>query len=376
MKTILPLALLCLTVAACHKQEAAPDPVRPALVYKVEADTGMAREVFAGELRARYETDLGFRIGGKMLSRAVSAGDRVKRGQVLAKLDPQDAALAATAARAQISAADSDVKWTKAELDRYSDLLAKGFISKAVYDQKQNAYSAAVARLEQARAQAGINANQVNYTTLVADADGVITQTFAEQGQVLTAGQPVARLARDGERDVVINVSESRIGEFKAGRPTAVALWSDLRQPLTGAVREINAGADLATRTFTVKVGLAGVPAEAPLGMTARVYLASPNASDLVSVPLSAVYHKGDQTGVWVVTQDNKVKLRPVTVKQLRETTALLAGGVQPGETIVATGVHKLIDGQVIKPVVDKFITGDGKVAVAPASAVTRTASR
>ncbi len=193
------------------------------LTVTVAPGAAATRDVYSGELRARVESDLAFRIGGKMAARLVDAGARVRAGQALARLDPQDAKLAADSARAQLASAEADHALARAELERAADLLAKKFISPSAYDTRQTAYAAAKARLEQARSQTALSANQEAYTTLAADGDGVVISVSAEPGQVVAAGQPILRLARDGEMEVVVDRAR---GPARALPPRPGGRWS------------------------------------------------------------------------------------------------------------------------------------------------------
>jgi RND family efflux transporter MFP subunit len=353
MRTHLLLAAAALVLAACGNGKEAPDPVRPVLTQTVSLGAGATRDVYSGEVRARHETDLGFRVGGKLVARLVDAGARVTRGQPLARLDPDDAKLAAQAAAAQLASAESDYVLAKAELERHADLLAKKFISASAYDVKQNALNAAHAKLEQARSQAAISTNQAGYTTLVADADGVVISVTAEPGQVVTAGQAVLRLAHAGEKDIVLTAPESQLVRFTVGAPVAISLWSDANRIFTGRVREIAGGADPVTRTYLVKVAVIDPPAQAQFGMSANVHFPSTPDATLVLLPLSAIAREGaSNAAVWIVDpKTSKVKLRPVTVGQYREDGVTITTGLNPGDIVVTAGVHKLRENQVVKHV-------------------------
>jgi multidrug efflux system membrane fusion protein len=226
MKSILFIPFVLLA-SACGNGKVVQEPVRPVLTQTVVPGASATRDVYSGELRARHETDLSFRVGGKLVARGADAGARVSKGAILARLDPEDAQLAAQAATAQLASAESDLALAKAEMERHAELLARRFISQSAYDVKQNAYNAARARAEQARSQAGISSNQAAYTTLVADADGVVVSVSAEPGQVVTPGQPVLRLARSGEKEVVVNAPESQLSRFKVGQAVSISLWAD-----------------------------------------------------------------------------------------------------------------------------------------------------
>ena len=343
-------AAAAFVLAACGNTQTTQDPVRPVVTQRVAAGAAAARDLYSGELRARYETDLAFRVGGKIVSRSVDPGARVAKGQALARLDPEDARLAAQAATAQLASADSDLTFARAELERYADLLAKKFISQSAFDVKQNAFNAAKARTEQARSQAAITSNQAAYTTLVADADGVIVSVSAEPGQVVAAGQPVVRLAHAGEKEVVVNAPEGQLARFKVGQDVGITLWSDPSAAFRGRVREIAGGADPVTRTYTVRVSAFDAPAQAQLGMTANVLFPAGIDAKLVLLPLSALTGDRALPAVWVVEPGSgKVKLRPVSVGQFREDGVTVTSGLEDGDVVVTAGVHKLRSGQVVK---------------------------
>jgi RND family efflux transporter MFP subunit len=286
----------------------------------------------------------------------VDAGAKVTKGQVLARLDPEDARLAAQGAVAQLASAQGDFTLAKSELDRHADLLAKKFISQSAFDVKQNAFSATQARVEQARSQAAITSNQAAYTTLVADADAVVVSVAAEPGQVLGPGQAVLKLARSGEKEVVVNAPEGQLARFKVGQDVAISLWSDPSRLFRGRIREIAGGADPVTRTYAVRVSALDAPAEAQLGMTANVVFNSGADASLVLLPLSALARGGAEAAVWVVDpKTSQVKLRAVEIGQFREDGVTVTKGLASGEIVVTAGVHKL--------------RGDQKVRVAESAA-------
>lgn len=339
-----------LALAACGNGRTAPDPVRPVVTQTVQRGAPATREVYSGEVRARNEADLGFRIGGKLVARTVDAGSRVTKGQVLARLDPEDARLAAEAARAQLASAESDLALARAELERHADLLARKFISQSAFDARQNAFNAAQARLEQARSQSALSANQAAYTTLVADADAVVVSVSADPGQVLAAGQAVLRLARAGALEVAVNVPESQVGRFQAGEAMVVSLWADPGRVFAGRVREIAGGADPVTRTYTVRVAAIDPPAGTQLGMTASVAFAPALDAQVVLLPLGALARSERDPAVWVVDpKSGKVSLRPVKVGQFREDGVTITDGLATGEVVVTAGVHKLRPDQVVR---------------------------
>ena len=344
-------ALLCAVLsAACAKPEAVVEAPRPVLTQTVVPGAAATRDVYSGEIRARHETDVAFRVPGKLVARLVDAGARVRRGQVLARLDPEDARLAHQGAQAQLASAEGDFALARSELDRHADLLAKKFISQSAFDVKQNAFNAARARVEQARSQAAITQNQAGYTTLVADSDGIVMATAAEAGQVLTAGMPVLRLAHAGEREVVINAPENQVARFKPGQAVAISLWAEPGTVFPGRVREVAGGADAVTRTYTVRVSALDPPESAQLGMTATVLVTSAVDPEMVLLPLSALARQGDGAAVWVVEPSSKrVRLRAVTIGQYREDGVTVVGGLSAGDVVVTAGVHKLRADQVVR---------------------------
>jgi membrane fusion protein, multidrug efflux system len=338
--------LLALGITACAKHEAVSNPVRPVLTHRVALSTARHETVYSGEVRARHEADLGFRIAGKIVSRHVEVGALVRKGTLLAKLDPADARLAAVATRAQVAAAQTEFEFARSEHDRYQKLLRQNFVGQSAYDAKLNALKAARARLQQARSQYAVSRNQTGYTSLFADQDGVITAISAEAGQVVSAGQPVMRLARLEEKEAVFNVPESRVAALQAADSIAVKLLAVPERAYTGKVREVAPNADSATRTFSVKVSILDPTPEVKLGMTANVALGS-NGDRVATVPLGAIYSQDGTAKVWVVDpKTGKVNLRPVTLNAYREDGVTIANGLEDGELVVVAGVHQLTPGQ------------------------------
>jgi membrane fusion protein, multidrug efflux system len=341
--------LLPFVIAACAKQQAQPVPIRPVLTHRVSIAAATNDASYSGEVRARYETDVGFRIGGKLVSRHVDVGTLVKQGTLLAKLDPADARLGAESARAQVAAAETELGYAKSEHDRYQTLFQQNFVGQSAYDAKLNALKSAQARLEQARSQYAMSKNQSAYTALVADHEGVITAVNAEAGQVVSAGQPVVRLARLDEKEVAISVPESRLGEVRTGETTAVTLWAAPGKSLRGSIREIAPNADAATRTFSVRVSLPEAGPEVKLGMTANVEFGAAGGR-VAMLPLGAIYSQDGAPRVWVVDpKSSKVTLRAVKVGAYREDSVSVLSGLAEGELVVAAGVHRLTEGQSVR---------------------------
>ena len=251
--------------------------------------------------------------------------------------------------RAQVGAAESDLALAKAEVDRYRALAEQKFVSQAVLDAKLTVHKAAAARLEQARAQLDVSGNQAGYATLACDRAGVVTAVLAEAGQVVAAGQPVLRVARPEEREILVYVPEGRLVELRAARDMRVRLPAAPDTVLRGALRELAPAADPATRTYAARIRLLDDSPALQLGMTAQVSLTGGTAGSGVLVPLSAVLERGQGPEVWVVAQ-GKAQRRPVTVTEYREDGVVLAGGVAVGEPVVAVGAYKLAAGQAVRP--------------------------
>jgi RND family efflux transporter MFP subunit len=347
-------------LAACGQKPAPVDEIRPVRATRVQPVDAQAVTAFAGEIKPRYEADMSFRIAGKILSRSADLGAQVKKGQVLARLDPQDADLNAASARANLAATESDLAFAGAELKRYADLLARKFVSQGAYDAKLNAYQAALAKRDSSRALAGVSGNQANYTTLLADADGVVTAINAEPGQVVNAGQVVVRVARLGEKDAVISVAENQLAAVRDHPEAKISLWANPARLYSGKVREIAASADAATRTYTVKVALEDADDALRWGMSANVGFIGgglETQQQVIMVPLTALTQTDDKAGaqpaVWVVGSDGKVQLKSVVVGRYGENGVVILGGLAGGETVVTAGVHMLKAGQVVKPLLD-----------------------
>jgi multidrug efflux system membrane fusion protein len=343
-------ALALSLLAGCSKDAPAPEDVRPVRALTLAPGGARASTEFSGDVRPRYESRLGFRVGGKISARKVDVGTGVKRGTVLMQLDPQDLRLGQAQAQASLRAAQTSYELARAELKRYQDLRSQNFVSQAVLDQKVAAARSAQASVEAARAQSREQANQTGYASLEADTDGVVTGIDAEVGQVVQAGTPVVRVARTDEKEVVIGVPEDQVDELRHAGEVKVRLWADPNRGIAGRIREISPVADPATRTYTVKVS---IPAseEVRLGMTAVVEIQrrlDAAAGSQLRVPLSALVQNKGASAVWVV-ENNAVRLQPVQVGGVAGNDVLLSGGVKPGQTIVTAGVNLLKNGQKVR---------------------------
>lgn len=348
---IIPLALSLSVAAAllsgCSRPAPSEEPIRAVKVLTVGMQGMGAGGEFAGEVRARVESRLGFRVGGKIVRRNVELGQRVKAGEILAQLDPQDYQLAAQAARAQVSAALTNRDLAAADFKRYKELRDQNFISGAELERRDAALKAAQAQLDQAQAQGAAQGNQASYTTLLADVSGVVTAVEAEAGQVVAAGTPVVRIAQDGPRDVVFAVPEDKVAQVKIGSGVEVRAWG-AQTAIAGAVREVAASADPVTRTFGVKVSL---PAKDALALGATVSVLPQSLSrtgvQVIKLPTSALRQDGQSSAVWVLdTASMTVKLQPIEIATADGNDVVVAGGLQPGMQVVSAGVHVLSPGQ------------------------------
>ena len=375
MRSTLFIALAGAAVlAACSKTEPAAEPVRAVRTLTITNGAAGGTREYAAEIKARTESKLGFRVGGKITRRSANVGDTVKAGQVLAQLDPQDLKLAQESARAALAAAQTNLELANADYKRYKDLRDQGFISSAELERRDTALKSAQAQFDQARAQAGVQGNQAAYAALVADANGVITGVDAEPGMVVAAGTPVVRLAQDGPRDVVFSVPEDHVGDLRAlaRKPGAlkVRLWGS-NEAVSASIREVAAAADAATRTFQIKADIGELPAR--LGQTATVLIELPQQSGVVRLPLSAVTELQGRTSVWLVDKNAQgvlsVKAQPIQVGGADGNTVVVAGGLAPGQVVVTAGVHVLSPGQQVKLYVEPTAQNGNPAAMAPASA-------
>jgi multidrug efflux system membrane fusion protein len=355
-------------LAGCSRPEPPPEPVRAVKLMTVGASPLHLQHEYAGEVRARVESRLGFRVAGKIVQRQAELGQHVQAGQVLAQLDPQDYQLAAQAAQAQVSAATTQRDLAQANLRRFEALKAQNFISGAELERHQAASKSAQAQLDQARAQLASQGNQAAYTRLVADVAGVVTGVEAEPGQVVAAGTPVVRIARDGARDAVFAVPEDKVALVRVGQPVQVRAWAE-GSVMRGQVREVAASADPATRTYQVKVAVEG-HAVPPLGAT--VYVApqalGTGGQQAIKLPTSALRQEGGKTAVWVYdAAKGVVHSQAVEVATADGNDAVIAAGLAPGMQVVVAGVHVLAPGQqvtVYKPKMPQVQTGKEPAAM------------
>lgn len=336
-----------LALAACSKPAPPEEPIRAVRVMTVGLDSIHSGSEYAGEVRARVESRLGFRVAGKITRRPVELGQRVKAGDVLAQLDSQDYKLSVDAARAQLAAAATNRDLAAADFKRFKELRDQNFISGAELERREANLKAAQAQLDQAQAQFSGQSNQAGYTALVADVSGVVTSVDAEPGQVVSAGTPVVRIAQDGPRDVVFSVPEDKVALIKVGSAVDVRVWT-AKTTVKGLVREVAASADPVTRTFVVKVSIA-VQEGFALGATVSVVPQALDRSGVqaIKLPTSALHQDGNRAAVWVLDPATMtVRLQPIQIATADGNDVVIAAGLQPGMVVVSAGVHVLSPGQ------------------------------
>jgi RND family efflux transporter MFP subunit len=345
--------LLLFVLSGCQKAQKHEEVIRSVKLVQVSGSNDVMTKTYAGEVRAKVESTLGFRLGGQLLSRQIELGSSVKSGQVLAVLDVRDLELAVASAKAQWQAAQSQRDLAQAEYQRFLGLRQQNFISAAELDRRATSLKAAQASFEQAQALLNVQQNQRGDVQLRAPHAGVITAVLAETGQVVSVGQPIVRLAQHGPRDVVFAVPEQAAGQLKPGQVMAVDIPAQAFKG-EGRIREIAASADPVTRTYEVRLAL---PPEdqPPLGATATIVhtvkSAAADRAEQVKVPLTAVHQKGQQAAVWVFDAATQtVRSVGVSLGVAEREWVQILSGLTPGQSIVATGGHILTEGQKVTP--------------------------
>jgi multidrug efflux system membrane fusion protein len=347
------LLLPLMISAGCSDQDKQTQAVsRPVKVFRIEQNAVASARNFAGEVRARIETPLSFRVAGKLLERKVDVGDPVRKGQLLAILDGNDYHLAVQGLKAQLASAQADSTFLRDDLVRYRELLAQQVISPPEFERHETAYTAARERTAALAAQLAEANNQLSYTELHADRDGVVTALAVEAGQVLAAGQAVVTLAQLDEKEIHFDVPEHRLPEIQRKQAVSVSLWSDDERLLKAKIREIASAADPASRTYRVKASLQEGLDAAQLGMTATVHIAADTTSR-IAIPLSAVYtpqNQPDHPLVWLVDeQAATVKSVPVRLGETLAGERIAVEGLAAGQLLVSAGVQRLAEGQAVR---------------------------
>lgn len=350
------LVLLATALAACGRGDQVSQPPRPVLVARADAATGHGADglsAYAGEIRAREEATLSFRVGGKLVRRLVDVGDRVRKGDLLAELDPGDLRLQVEALQAELAAADAQLARTRADHARTASLSRDQLVSRSALDQQIAALRAAEGQARAARAQFDLSRNQAAYSQLRSPQDGVVASRQVEAGQVVVAGQAVFGLAADGGREVAFALPESGIRDFKVGQAVVIELWSAQGERIPGRIREIAPAADPQARTYAARATLEGDAARVDLGQSARVYIPAALSGDALRLPLSAL-HRGEkgQSVVWTVDPKvNKARRIPVRIGPYAADGVAVLSGLKPTEWVVMAGGHLLHEGQPVLPV-------------------------
>ena len=342
------IALLGVGLSACDPTEADPR-VEPVLIRVSTAEPAAPSErAFTGVISARIQSNLGFRVGGKIIERLVDTGQSVKLGQPLMKLDRADLDLAIAARDKDVEAARATAVQVRADEARYRKLLAKGWVSRQRYEQAKSALDNAEAQLSAAEANAQVARNEGDYSVLLADADGVIVETLGEPGQVVAAGQIVIRLAHTGPREATVNLPEAIRPAIGSGASATV--YSDPRSGSPARLRQLSDAADPVSRTYEARYVLEGPAAEAPLGATVTLRIPDYSLVKIVEVPLGAIADKGATSGVWLIDQSTStVTFRPVKLAGLGEETARIKQGLAVGDQVVAIGAHLLHEGESVR---------------------------
>ena len=339
-------ASIALSAVVPHAQAAEPELVK---VRTVTAEMSQfSREIqLTGEIQARIQTNVAFRITGKIIGRAVEVGDHVTADQVLATLDPRDEKSDADNAKAAVASAEAVLVQSKASFDRQQSLIASGFTTRAAYDQAKAAFDAATAQLDAAKAALKTAQEQLSYTELRAGADGIIVGRNAEAGEVVQPGRTIFTLAQDGPRDAIFEVYEALVSGRPRTTPVDIILQSDPKVKAAATVREVSPTVDPKSGTVRVKLGLIDAPPEMTLGaaVTGRVRL---NAGDAIVLPWSALYEWQGKPAVWILREGNRVSPQIVTIESFATRELILSGGVKPGDRVVSAGIQFLRPGQTV----------------------------
>nr|WP_051555397.1 efflux RND transporter periplasmic adaptor subunit [Anaerovibrio lipolyticus] len=311
---------------------------------------------YTGTVRGRYETNMSFQVGGRILNRNVQVGDHVNSGDVLMSIDPRDVVQQSNQGDAQVAAAKAQLDLAQSNLSRYQQLYAQEAIPAMVLDQYQTAYDSALAQYNQAVAGATTGHNALGYTALVASASGVISSVTAEAGQVVGAGQTVLTLVQTNELEVEINIPENHLGDVELGRTVQVSFWALKGVNVNGTVREISPMADSVSRTYKVRISIQNPPKGMQLGMTASVKCQERDRDnrDGLVLPLSAIYQINDTSQVWVVDKNtDTVSLKDIKFEEIGNNSVRVMG-LNVGDIVVTAGVHKLRQGQKVRLMEDQ----------------------
>jgi len=342
---VLVVTGFAVTFTGCGQKQELDPRTQPELVRIVEIGSSSGADpAFTGVVSARVQSNLGFRVPGKITKRLVDTGQSVRAGQPLMTIDRTDYVHAITARAETVSAAKAKAVQAAADEARYRGLVKSGAVSASIYDQIKAASDAAQAELAAATAQEQVARDEGGYSQLVADADGIVIETLVEPGQVVMAGQTVVKLAHSGPREAAVNLPET-LRPAIGSKAYATLYGSTTRIPVR--LRQLSGAADAQTRTFEARYVLEGDAANAPLGATVTVHLSGDAGADALQVPIASVLDRGNGPGIWLLNPSTStVSFQPVQVRRLDEELATISGNVHPGQQVVAVGVHLLRDGE------------------------------
>lgn len=342
---LLPLLIL---LDACNKPPAAPEPIRPVKTVQVGTEPGTAYLRLPGEVRARHETPLAFRVGGKVIECRINLGDTVRRGQILAKLEPADYQLATQSGAANLAEARSTLTLAETELVRYRNLREKGFVSAALLDQKQASADAARARADAMQSAHAEQTRQLGYTSLSAENDGVISAYDCNVGQVVGIGQPVLRLAQAAEKEIEIHLPEAELLHPGSATRFVISLNAMPGKSYRGELRELAAASDPATRTYAARIAVKNADSAMQLGMSATVEVQPANGRE-IHLPLSAIVSRDSHPSVWKVDGKDSVHAVAVSIAEVEGNAVRIASGLSSGDIVVAAGANLLREGEKVK---------------------------
>lgn len=348
-QVVLTFSLLGFIIVGCSNKSKVVDNSRYVKVFAVGDSVDQSSSTFHGIVHAEFEPNLSFQVTGKIVKRFVDIGQAVKLGQVLAKLDPADYQLSADSAKAQLASAKSNYVTQKVNLERYRQLLTQNFVSEAQYDAEKAKFDSASAQFEEAKNQLSNMQNQVDYTTLAAPSDGVITSINMDAGQVVSSGQTVATMAASGKKEVLVELPEDQINNYKVDMPAKIKIWAT-GQNYIGKIRTINQASDQQTRTFTARIVIFNPDLNIKYGMAADVFIIPLNSSSGLELPLSSLFALNGKSFVWVLDTHSLAKLVPVEVLSTDGASMKVKSTqVHNGDRVVSAGVSFIHEGQLLK---------------------------
>ena len=346
------LGIAALALAACSEASSRSEPAadRTVLVQPVHFVSEAGRHSFVASIRPRVEADQAFRVAGKVAARKVETGQLVRPGDILATLDPTDLRLQLEQAEAELAASRMALQQASADELRSAQLRKAGWASQSTFERQRTAAEEAHGRNSRADRAVELARNALDYATLRADADGVVTATFVEPGQVALAGQAAVRIARLAEKEAVVALPETFIPQARSGR-ASLTLWSQLGKIWHARLRELSPAADAATRTYAARFSIPDADESIALGMSATLTIIEPHDRAIARVPLAALFNQGQGTVLWIVDADDRVAPRPVSILSYDGRDALVTEGVLENDRVVTLGVQRLEPGQKVHPI-------------------------